>query len=337
MHVSESGVKVLTLLGICSRVVAFPVGASLVYISLFFTKGDDGRVQNWLVDLWIAVERIASDKRSRPVVFFNQTASLVSHVLDGVFGSKSLSAQFALTSTNLSICSLYVFSMVRVNEHAQGRFFYAGLFVASALIADTVIRNPSLRVSAPLTALNIIILFAPGWYWRNEFRAFGITFIWYLAESAAIAFGILLDAAFVAAVRALLRKQETERELRNILGKMAISLILGTILIAPSLLFVRDNTPFLEMYKVHPTGTLLFWSFVMCSTTNLFAVLCAFSLLITSVIAVGHRIVWSAASRLVHVCYERRVVENRILLFTIGAALLSYSTHWFDWVRQIPH
>lgn len=324
----------LSIANVIGRVVAFPFGASLIYISLFFTKGDDGRVQNWLVDLWIRVESDHTEKGVRLIAFFNQTAALVNRALDRVFGFKLFSLRFFVASAALSLCSQYFFDVLRVNEHTYGRLYYGYFFAAAAFIAVNIIKHPSLRISIPLLVLDIALFIQPMFVWKHYYD---LPIIWDFVMFVGLGIGILLDAGFVTAIRAILKKQEAERGLGKIIGATALNLCLGVLLLAPSLLYIRDNTPIFELYQKHPTSVPLIWSFVVGSTTNLFAVLCAFSLLLVSLVAILHKLLWGAASRLIHVCYERRVVENRILLFTIGAALLSYSTHWFDWLRQIPH
>src|SRR5512146_2863543 len=97
----------MSLLAGVSRALAFPIGLSFVYISLFFTKGDDGRLQNWLVDLWVKVEISSTARGAQAVTFFNEVAALLNRVLDRLFGLRLLSLQFVLTSATLSFSSLY--------------------------------------------------------------------------------------------------------------------------------------------------------------------------------------------------------------------------------------
>jgi hypothetical protein len=313
--------------------VAFALGLFLIYVSLLFTQADDGRIQNWLVDLWIRVEEKSVEKGTRMVAFFNTVAKLISAAFDDLFGLKLFSLRFVSTSTTLSMCSLYLMSMIRFGEHSRGRVWYAGLFFASCLIADYVRKQSNGFIFVFAAALSFAGIYVWDWFWAIP----GVTVIQDAPVLVGIGIGVYLDALFVAAIRKILRTQTQEQSHWKILGTAILSLAMGSILIAPSWLYLSAATPFFGLYADHPIRFSFAWTFVISSTTNLFASLCAFSLLIVSAMALGHKALWNVASKMIHVCHERRVVENRPFLFTLGALLLSYSINWFSWLRQIPH
>lgn len=324
----------MVILSTISRITAFFLGFALLYIAVLFTKADDGRAQNWLVDLWVKVENVSTDKSRRAVALFNTIAATINKLLDSVFGARLLSAQFVLTSACLSICSLFLISTMRLGEHTLGRLWYTGLFIIASLMTSSIIETKSLKVATATVCSLLACVVWQSWFWS---QGHSLSLLQDTSVIGGVAIGILLDAAFVAIIRKIIQQQEEEQSLRKILGTMALSLVIGSALFAPSALFIMDGRPFWGAYEAHPVSFSLAWTVVIASTTNILAALCAFSMVAVSVAALAHRFIWSIAARLIHVCYERRVVENRFFLFTLGSMLLSYSINWFSWLRNIPH
>jgi hypothetical protein len=315
------------------RIAAFLIGVVFLYIAVFFTKNDDGRVQNWLVELWVRVENISTNKRRRAVVLFNMIAAAISKLLTNIFGAKLLSPRFAATSVCLSLCSLFLLSTLRLGEHMFGRLWYASSFVIACLMTEKAIKSKSLKITSATACFLLAWLAWQCWFWyKNSLSALGNGSVF-----SGILIGIFLDISFVAIVRKITQQQKEQQSLTKIVAAMTLNLIMGCVLIAPSWLYIIDSTPFFGSYDAHSVRFSLEWTVVIASTTNILAVLCAFSMVAVSIAAVAHRFIWSIAARLIHVCYERRVIENRIFLFSLGSMLLSYSINWFSWLHHLPH
>jgi hypothetical protein len=324
----------MVILSTVSRIAALFLGFALLYNAVLFTKADDGRVQNWLVDLWVKVEDVSTDKGRRAVALLNIIAASINKLLDSVFGARLLSALFILTSACLSISSLFLISTIRLGEHTFGRLWYMGLFIIASLMTTSVIETKSLKVATATVCSLLACLVWQSWFWSP---GHSLSLLQYTSVIGGVAIGILLDAAFVAIIRKIIQQQEEEQSLMKILGTVSLNLVIGSALIAPSALFIMDSRPFFGAYEAHPVRFSLEWTMVIASTTNVLAALCALSMVAVSVAALAHRFIWSIAARLIHVCYDRKVVENRIFLFTLGSMLLSYSINWFSWLRNLPH
>jgi hypothetical protein len=135
-----------------------------------------------------------------------------------------------------------------------------------------------------------------------------------------------------------LRKLEVACTLSQAAFWGMLNTLLGFILLAPASLFVSYRLwyilPHSLMYPLSLVGHAE-WVITVASATNLIAGLCALSLLFLITMALFHRMFWPIISRVVQVCYERRVVERRMFFFSTGCALLIYSFHWFSWLEKI--
>jgi hypothetical protein len=190
-----------------SRIAAFLIGLAFLYVAVFFTKNDDGRVQNWLVELWVRVENVSTNKSGRAVALFNMIAAAISKLLNNIFGTRLLSAKFALTSICLSLCSLFLISTMRLGEHMSGRLWYASVFVIACLMSDHAIKSKSLKITVAIACFLLACLVWQSWFWyRHSLSA--------LADGSVfggILIGILLDAAFVTIVRKIIQEQEKQQ------------------------------------------------------------------------------------------------------------------------------
>jgi hypothetical protein len=312
--------------------MAFLIGLSFLYMSLFFTKADDGRVQDWLVELWIKVESISATSMDRVVAFFNAIAAFNEKTLNRIFGVKLFSTRFVLTSICFSIASLYFLSAIRQGEHFSGRMFYTALFLVSCLIADAVIKYP--RRSVPTVVALLMSPYVIDWLWGPRPLSFVERD---LPVYVGLLIGVLLDVGFVAIIRHVIRQQVGEKQLYKLIVTTLLCIVLGVILLAPSWFYLSDIHFLTKFYSVHSVRYSIGWTAIISSTTNLFAGLCAFSIFIVGFAALLHKLFWPFSANLIHVVYERRLVENRTLLFTAGSMLLTYSFNWFSWLNLLPH
>lgn len=317
----------MTAISFTCKAAALLVGFPLIYVSLFFTTSDDGRVQNWLVDLWVRVESVSVSNKA--IVFFNEIATLINRFLDKIFGARLMSIQFAVVSAGLSSASLYFLAAFRFLHSGGATGFLIWSLVFLTLVAAVIVKPTIGTLNLVVILIVVALLWANPPDQRSTRYAFAGTFV-----------GVVLDCFFIAGCRKLLCTVEGEREIRQIMPKLILSLVCGAILSAPSVLFVWNRLWCFLLGGIlakHPIDFAILWTFAVASSTNLFAGLCVWSIFIVAVIALLHRLFWPLTGRLINVVYERRVVENRVFLFTTGSMLVSYSTDWFSWLRHLPH
>jgi len=320
----------MTLFVDIRHLAAFPIGALCVYVSLAFRNQDDRRFQNWLVDLWVRIEGTAG--KNREVAFFNEVAAFIIRALNETFGPKLMSLQFAAVSASFSVASLYLLCTLRLGIPVNARLDFASTSLMALFLGLWTIRKPTIGRVTTVAGLLILLLYGAnqaGPQLHSEQYAF-----------AGTASGILLDWLFVAACRKMLRVVEVGQKLSHISAALAVNFSLGLLLIGPAILFVwpQEWCPLLGgVCALHPLRTAMLWTLTVSSATNLYGALCVLSVFIVSVAALLHKLMWRFTANIVHVIYERRVIEKRLLLFTIGSTLLSYSTNWFSWLRHIPY
>jgi hypothetical protein len=313
-----------------TRVIAFLAGALCLYVSMF-TKDNDGKVQNWLVSLWITVEAHSELRGSRAVALLSGAASKINVVLDRVFGAGLWSLRFIVTSSSLSIASLYLLTSLRflLGKDIPSSARYAEAVLVCLLLANAVIAWPRRSVTLGAGIFAILFLF---WTENGQTASFRNAF-------AGICLGILLDWGFVGISRLTLRKLERGRTLSQTVLPAVLNTILGLILLAPASLFVSYRLwcvlPFTATHLSDTVG-LAEWIVAIASATNLVAGLCALSLLIVVTVALFHRFFWPFVSQMVHVCYERKVIERRMLFFTAGSTHVTYAFGWLSWLVKVP-
>lgn len=316
-----------------ARVAAFVAGLILIYISLFFTKNDDGKVQNWLVELWVRVEQVSAEKSRRTIFLLNTIARRLDELLDKIFGPKLLSLRFVGISITLSIASLNVlaiFHTISVNESTITRIaWFVGMASVPAWLAAEAATHPRPTVAVLGAAIAIVIL-----YWGNQADPISTR-----NAFAGTASGVILDCLFVAVSRMILRRLKVEERLQRMISVLFINLLLGLFLLGPSLIYVSSKIRCFVLgcgwIASHPFYFLAAYIFSIASATNLLGGLCTLSIFFVTAVALFHRAVWPIASKLIHVCYERRIVERRMACFSVGAALLGYAFRWLSWIANL--
>lgn len=307
-----------------THVIALFGGAICFYVSMF-TKDKDGEIQNWLVSLWILVETLSEERGSRVTALLNGAASTITALLNTIFGCRLLSFRFVVTSAILSIASLYSMTALRFAfaKETLAAVSCAESVILCLLVANLVLAWPRRGVIAGAAVFAILWV-----YWREHGLASSLRNAY-----AGITIGIVLDWCFVWSSRLILRRVSHGRTLVQTLLPALLNTIIGLILLAPSALFVYFRLWYLLPHSIthssHSIG-IVEWIVAVASATNLVAGICALSLLGVVVAALFHKLFWPLVSQLVHVCYERRVIERRMFFFTAGITLLTYSFGWLS-------
>jgi hypothetical protein len=313
-----------------ARAFAFLCGLLCLHISMF-TKDNDGKVQNWLVGIWTTVEDISERKGSRAVGLINTAAAKITSILDRIFGAQLMSARFIVTSSILSIASLYLLTALRyaIHKDVLGATKYACGVLICVLLVELSTAKPKTTVMLATGGFALLYLY---WNERGPTRSFPNAI-------AGLTIGVFLDWFFVWSSRLILRKLGHERTFSQTVILAILITALGLILLAPAFMFVSYrlwSVP--SLATIHPSYTLGYveWIAAIASATNIVAGLCALSLSIVVMVALFHRLFWPILSQLVNVCYERRVIERRMLFFTAGSTLLTYAFGWLSWIGKLP-
>jgi hypothetical protein len=97
---------------IALRCLAFSVGAVAFYAAIFMYEDQEGRWQNRIEKLWIAIDDRARLTGSKTSAFFNSVAAVVTGIFDRMFGRRMLSFRFVGVSSCYSLAGLFLLSLL---------------------------------------------------------------------------------------------------------------------------------------------------------------------------------------------------------------------------------
>src|SRR5258708_14664775 len=90
------------------RVLAAIIGSLAFYVRLFMYEDEEGKWQNRIDKLWVAIDDRAKLTGSKTSALFNKVAAVVTRAFDGIFGRKLLSFQFIGVSSCYSLAGLWL-------------------------------------------------------------------------------------------------------------------------------------------------------------------------------------------------------------------------------------
>jgi hypothetical protein len=312
-----------------TRILAFVGSILCLYVVFCFRQEDDGAIQNRLVDLWVKVEEISTKGGHRSVAFFNQVAFLMNAVFNRIFGPQFISTRLVVVSSIFSMCSLYLMFVLQLDASGYGHKSAIVIALAFACIAAFALGSKTNTALLGAWIISAAILYIvnsdlPA----STYNALAGTLV-----------GTSIDVLFLVVIRQIVRRIEVGKEISRISLRLVLSGALGLVLLAPSLVFIFPGIRCYILCGIgqitHPIAFHLAWVLAVASATNLFAGLSALSVLIVAAVALFHRLLWPIVSRLIHVCYERKIIERRAYFLTFGTMLLGYSLGGSSWLQAL--
>jgi hypothetical protein len=296
-------------------------GLLLLYVGLFLTETEEGKLENRLEELWIRVDDLSSKAMTKQAVFLRQITKLVADGFASLFGPKLVSLKAAASCLCFALASLYLSSAVFITDmpllSKRVRLICSLIFLVCGF-------SKYLRYSGfAIVALGVVLEFVRLTGALKTYQASlgevvlsGVTYI----------IAILIAIGFVSLTRWSLRLAS---ESSNTVGLVAIILAnvaSGAVLIAP-VVYVEPR------FRVAVFGTgaglsggshalafLIF--FYNISMTNLFTAAAAFIVLLASLAAVVHTLIWPAMSRPVYAAQRYGLIRQHTLLRALGVTFL---------------
>jgi hypothetical protein len=156
---------ILTIL----RCLAFLGGSLAYYIAFFMYEDGEGKLQNRMEQLWIAVNDKKKITGSMASALFNKVASVVARAFDRVFGSKLISLQLVGVSVCYALAGLFLFlpifmwiliqlggaTMPAETQTRQTFIFVGKVLVTGGLILLTLGSLPALKKSSITVGLSL--------------------------------------------------------------------------------------------------------------------------------------------------------------------------------------
>jgi hypothetical protein len=94
------------------RCLAFLVGTLALYARFFMYEDEEGRWQNRIEKLWVAIDDRARVTGSKTSAFFNSVAAVVTRIFDRMFGPRLLSFRFVGVSSCYSFAGLFLLGLL---------------------------------------------------------------------------------------------------------------------------------------------------------------------------------------------------------------------------------
>lgn len=100
----------IAVLGLIFRIAMLFAGGLLIYTAFAMFPDEEGRLQNRLENLWIAVDDRQKSAVGRATLLFNRIASYVTRVYNRILGASLISIQMIGVSSASSIAAFFLFA-----------------------------------------------------------------------------------------------------------------------------------------------------------------------------------------------------------------------------------
>ncbi|MFP5204501.1 MAG: hypothetical protein ACLGP3_11255 [Acidobacteriota bacterium] len=319
------------------------------YLALFTYPDESDRLVNRLEDLWV---RIAGESQGLLVAQANLvkiSSSFITQGLSWVLGARLISVQAIAVSFSLSYSSLLIltcgqngYSSVQTAAMLMGS---VGLFAYGAFAVRKLClrKMPSLALGIPLV-LYLLISSYGFFQGRLDDQVFSYSNLMEWAVElgfslAALGFGVLCDLLLLVANRMILRSMSVTRKLSVLLWGFIYNLVWVGFLVA-SIWDALNGGRMVERIAdylvpgssnslILQSSDVLSWivaALVQAAfESNLFTLAVSTGLFLLVLVALGHRIFWPSAERLIYALYQWKVFKDRKLQIALGFALLLFA------------
>lgn len=322
--VNQGDFDELTLLG---RVLAFALGSICFYVAFFLYEDEEGRLQNRIEELWIAIYQRAKETDVLSTALFNRIAQLCVRFLNWLFGDKLFSLRMAFASMTFSFLSWHLLDNVTTeyfdkdlawSQEDIGKIILTGLFYLCFIWLTK--RRTRLRLtlawsciigSVIINAFDLTIIYAPAFA--------GLLTKYAIEEVLAILISLASDILAVYVIR-------------RIMGYLAVSATIGKISLAlgglACVFMVVCVAPYMaandfSLYQsFDPFNRFILWVQAVAADTVLLnystGAICIIPALILIVVLLD-RLMWPVLSRLLSPITRFKVLLNRKVMASVGS------------------
>ncbi len=317
------------------RILAAFVGSLALYIRLFMYEDEEGKWQNRIDNLWIAIHDKERTTGSKTSTFFNRVSVAVNRLFDRIFGPRLFSLRAVGASTCYSFAGL-CFSgfiafaillwindplndplpeeLVKLGPLLESIIFVGGcIFLALALLPSYFTSRWFVRLSLfPACffwaiGLPLELILGPlGPHGSHRHRQ--------LAVSAALLASFLSDIFLVALIRFSIRWIAV----KTAAFRIALAVLLQTGVIT-LLVFIPFSIGITLVNKWPPSSS---EAVVMFALLNVFTGLTACTFLFVLLFVLLHKVLWPVLSRLSYPLSRYQIIRNHKVL--TGIATICY-------------
>jgi hypothetical protein len=291
-----------TTAGIC--------GFVLVWIALFLTETEEGKLQNRLVELWVRVDDLSKTAMTKEAALIQQAFGMLSHALDKLLGTKLWSWRVIATSAGFSVASACLFALWQMHVNDSFTMKDGALVVFTLAIALFFSTAPGiLRYGTFLVVVCLAV--ASFHYLEDRDAAVEI-------DLGVFVGGLLCDLLLLTFIRWLLGRGSELTRTTKLVFLVVLDLCIGIALVCP--LFLIDLSDLDEGIVDGGLAVLVF-----IGASNLFTAFVCFLLVLLLAAALLNRFVWPVVSRPIYAAQRYGLVNHPKLLGALGASCLQFA------------
>jgi hypothetical protein len=290
-----------------------------------------GAIQNRLEELWIRLMYTRERALSRTARFMSEVARLIGGALDTLYGDKLWSWR----SINASLCLAFVSSAVTMlmsryigalgaREHMfpSNAILFFDLFCVSVLGVGLLllVRAKDISASARFSKWWVLGLLSgwlvPGVLWHASRGLEAAVFV-QVADGIPLVCGFISYVVYMSATRWMLRRVATMTQVYEIVGVIAVNVLLVTSLYIVPLSAAKylERTWFVGWHgfvgdRIEEVANLNFINVLLCSV---FFAAAAWML--------AHRLLWPMLERPIYALQRYSVIRRKALLWGVATAL----------------
>ncbi len=317
--------ELLPMLFTVSRFLAFFIGVLAYYIAFFMYEDEEGKWQNRIEKLWVAInDKEKTAGGSQASAFFNKVADVATRGFNRVLGRSLFSVQLVGVSTSYSFAALFLglgFFVLYVSRKSQlgvplphaAEYSYLShflLIIGSACLLLAVL--PALMRSRWSTALSLLPL-----------SCVLLGLIRLLANHSvdkgqveilvALVVSVLSDILLLALVRLTIRRVSADPSI----SRIAIAVLIQACIISLFIAAPWETSGYLRGTTGRVVlGVGIFNAFTWAAS-SVFLLALLFVLL--------HRVIWPILSRMFYPLARHEFVHNRKIMAGVGTGCLIYA------------
>jgi hypothetical protein len=304
------------------------IGGVLLYVALFLSETEEGKLQNRLEKLWVDINDLSRKALTKQAAFLQQISAIANSGLNRLFGKGLLSAEAIAASLCFSLTSILMF----VTYFATQLTSWPGgpdfsllafiLFLASSVTFLIGFLGTPFRYLAFLWIPACFYFFA-GFNVRtkvfdwNPFELSSVNAVM-LRLLTVLGAGFICDVVFIAVSRWCLRKASKLKSGWKIAMLLTLSGSIGLALVSPILLVLHTLVEHKALSEAEMDLEFVGVSNVVAGTFSIFFILVA-------VVAFVHLAIWPILERPIYSLQRFGVARNPKLLTAASATCLLFA------------
>jgi hypothetical protein len=321
----------MTVFLIALQKLAIVVGFAAFFAALFMYEDEEGKWQNRVEELWIAIDDRARITGRKAVALLNKMSDIVTAGLDRVFGQLLLSFRSIGASTSYSLatsCVIGVLNDLVIHESLKNSvgFLYGTCVLIFFAIFPTILKS---RWIMPISLIPISFLIIFGfadWWFLKKWRAAPI-----VLGSLAISF--IFDIVLIIAVRATIRRMAVGNKGWQLVVGMLLQCVCAVVVVVlpfgmAHLLIIIDTENMQERNAVvaalYERGSAIQLALLLSALSNVFTACVCLTLFFALAGVLLHRVFWPLAARAIYPLQRYEIFRNKKFLAFAGVACFVY-------------